>query len=103
MLQKVYKEFDLGGDGSVGAEEMLALGQARRRLGQKQGEWTREMNQNMMGNMGADSEGNVSMSNFVSYFNEKLSSDQKQFDKEIQQFIDCARSLAKKKSDTAKR
>lgn len=68
-LRKVYQEFDLDGGGDVGEDEMLALGQARRKLGQKSGEWTKEQNKNMMNNMGADKEGNVSVSNFVTYFN----------------------------------
>ena len=28
---QVYREFDIDGDGSVGADEMLALGKARRK------------------------------------------------------------------------
>ena len=39
-LAMVYHQFDLDGNGSVGEEELLELGQARRRLGQKHGEWT---------------------------------------------------------------
>ena len=37
MLENVYDEFDLDGGGDVGADEMLALGKARRALGQKSG------------------------------------------------------------------
>ena len=36
-LRQVYCEFDLDGGGDVGSEELLALGQARRKLGQKAG------------------------------------------------------------------
>jgi hypothetical protein len=45
--QGVYREFDVQGNQTVGFEEMLALGKARR-LGQKGGEWTVEMNQRIM-------------------------------------------------------
>ena len=37
-LQEVYQEFDLDGNGHVGEDEMLILGQTRRKLGQKTGE-----------------------------------------------------------------
>lgn len=72
-LQRVYQEFDLDGGGDVGGEEMMALGQARRALGQKEGVWTREQNEALMANMGAEGEpGTVSMANFINYFDEKL-------------------------------
>ena len=50
--QDVYREFDLDGSGEVGFDEMLALGKARRALGQKRGEWTEAMNERMMERMG---------------------------------------------------
>merc|ERR1711934_910182 len=61
-LRKVYREFDLDGGGDVGGEEMLALGKARRKLGQKKGEWTQDMNQRLLENMGVDRRGAVSES-----------------------------------------
>ena len=59
LLQKVYNEFDLDGGGDVGEEELLELGQARRRLGQKSGEWTEANNRTMMQHIGPDEEGIV--------------------------------------------
>ena len=49
----MYREFDLDGDGTVGASEMLALGKYRREMGQKGGEWTQAKNDYMMTAMGA--------------------------------------------------
>merc|ERR1712216_487741 len=87
-LRGVYREFDLDGGGDVGGEEMLALGKARRKLGQKKGEWTEEMNRNLLSNMGADKKGNVSEGNFVSYFNASLSIEDSEFDTTVRQFLD---------------
>ena len=56
-LTMVYHQFDLDGNGSVGEEELLELGQARRRLGQKQGEWTMENTRQLMEKMGTDTNG----------------------------------------------
>lgn len=56
-LTMVYHQFDLDGNGSVGEEELLELGQARRRLGQKQGEWTIENTRQLIEKMGTDANG----------------------------------------------
>merc|ERR1711865_882984 len=63
-LSKVYREFDIAGDGSVGAEELLLLGQTRRKLGQKAGEWTMQNNANLMQKIGTDQFGNLPEANF---------------------------------------
>ena len=59
LLRAVYHEFDLDGGGDVGAEELMEVGQARRRLGQKSGEWTEANNRALMRKMGPDEEGIV--------------------------------------------
>ena len=92
-LRVVYREFDLDGSGRVGAEEMLALGQARRKLGQKKGEWTHEMNMNLMKIMGMDQNEHVSMDNFVEYFDSKLPRNQNDFELNMAQFLHVARDL----------
>ena len=56
-LKMIYHLFDLDGGGDVGEEELLELGQARRRLGQKQGEWTMENTRQLMEKMGTDANG----------------------------------------------
>ena len=57
LLRAVYHEFDLDGGGDVGEEELMEVGQARRRLGQKSGEWTEANNRTMMQHIGPDEEG----------------------------------------------
>ena len=57
LLQKVYNEFDLDGGGDVGEEELLELGRARRRLGQKSGEWTPRANRALVRKMGCNEQG----------------------------------------------
>ena len=88
---------DLDGSGVMGAPELLALGQARRKLGHKSGEWTEAQNIAMMAKMGADKHGTITMGNFVEYFDEILPYNKDEFDKTIQQFISCARSISQKK------
>ena len=62
-------EFDLTGSGDVGADELLLLGQTRRKLGQKDGEWSEEMNNSLMSKIGADETGNfLPEENFIKYF-----------------------------------
>ena len=60
-LCALYEAFDVNGDGTVSHKEMFALGQTRRALGQKEGEWTHAMNNKMMLKMGCDQYGHVSM------------------------------------------
>ena len=98
-LRNVYREFDLDGSGDVGFDEMLALGQVRRKLGHKSGEWTVEKNNSLMINMGADKAGNVTMERFVSYFDDSLPVDAKEFDINIKNFLECGRSLRVKKQE----
>jgi len=98
-LGSVFKAFDLDGGSDIGADELLALGKARRKLGQKEGEWTEEMNERLMQNMGAQSsKSSITQDQFVSYFHKTLSNDAKEFDTTISQFLDCAKMFAKKKA-----
>ena len=74
----------------MGPEELLALGQTRRKLGQKQGDWTHEMNDKLMQKIGVNGQGNVSEDNFVTYFDHSLSKDRTAFDTTVAQFRECA-------------
>eukprot|EP00658_Telonema_sp_P-2_P015174 TRINITY_DN15824_c0_g2_i1.p1 TRINITY_DN15824_c0_g2~~TRINITY_DN15824_c0_g2_i1.p1 ORF type:complete len:320 (-),score=81.66 TRINITY_DN15824_c0_g2_i1:186-1145(-) len=96
-LREIYHEFDLDSAGDVGFDELLLLGQTRRKLGQKQGAWTREMNRNLMDKMGTDRNGNVAEDNFVDYFNSSLTRDPATFDSTMEQFLECARACRVKK------
>jgi len=102
-LEEVYREFDMDGDGCVGEEEMFALGTARRTLGQRQFPWMRTQNTQMIEHMGCDKHMNVSMSNFVMYWINKLASESDySFNSTIVQFLDCARALRNEKSAALK-
>jgi len=98
-LETIYRIFDLDESGQVGFEEMLALGQARRSLGQKKGDWTREMNQRMMERMNADDEGMISLRNFADFFEAALPIDETIFQETIKQFQSCAETCNMKKTD----
>jgi len=84
-LSKVYQEFDLNGDGTVGSTEMLALGRARRKLGHKSSEWTNAQNIRLLQEMGSDGE-HVTEAQFVSYFSSHLSHSDGEFEKILIQF-----------------
>ena len=57
------------GSGDVGAGELLLLGQTRRQLGQKDGQWTEEMNSSLMSKIGTDRTGKfLPEENFINYF-----------------------------------
>ena len=63
---------------------MLALGQARRKLGHKTSVWTEEKNAQLMANMrvgldGAPGAEYVTEDNFVKYFNATLTQDRADF------------------------
>lgn len=96
-LAEIYKEFDLDGNGEVGADELLALGKTRRFLGHKGGEWTEHQNRNLLRNMGADQHGNVSEESFCKYFDKALSDDPKEFEATLQNFHECAAEVRIKK------
>lgn len=54
QLQDLFRQFDLDDGGSIGADELMMLGQMRRTTGQKVGTWTKEMNQRMVTRMTKD-------------------------------------------------
>jgi len=95
QLRGVYHDFDLDGSGKVGSNELMALGKERRALGQKSEEWTVEENKELLSDMGADDQGNVTMGQFVNYFITALPSNTKDFRKAIENFHACARNLKK--------
>jgi len=102
-LRKVYREFDINRDGSVGEDELMALGQARRKLGQKSGGWSAEQNRRLLSKMRVDDGGNVAEKDFVKHFEEALPKDEAEFDAVVEQFMRCAGSVrvpAQEQQDT---
>ena len=93
----MYQEFDTDGGGDVESDELLKLGQARRRLGQKSGEWTNEMNKKLMHKIGMDRRGNLPVHNFVDFFDGSLPHDRAEFELIIEQFMACAKACRSSK------
>ena len=71
-LERVFGLFDLDGSGTIEAAELMELGQARRRLGQKGGEWTEEKNQRLVEKLGGSEDGQVRCVEFVRHFSSTL-------------------------------
>jgi len=91
VLNTVFEMFDLDCGGTISSDELMALGQARRQLGQKGGDCDAVRNERLMVSMNADVDGNVTRSNFVNYFNQSLSSvDDRDFMVAMDQFETAA-------------
>ena len=71
-LLKVFGVFDLDGSGEIESSELLHLGKARRKLGQKGGEWSEEKNARLVKKMDVNGDGTVSGSEFAEFFNKAL-------------------------------
>ena len=101
-LAAVFREFDFeGDDDGISIDELFALGMARRTLGQKQGEWTREMTAKLMKRIGTNAHGNITQAQFVAYFKVTLAQPRLEFDKTIEDFKECARACREKRSAAA--
>merc|ERR1711865_808535 len=104
-LCKVFQQFDLDGSGEIETKELLALGQARRKLGQKSGAWTEEKNAKLVKNMDTDGDGTVNEKEFSGYFDKSLTKDQAEFEETVAQFMEVARECratkaAKRKAES---
>ena len=87
QLQKVFGQFDRDGSGFIEAAELLALGQARRELGQKQQAWTPQRNSNLMRTMcNGEQVDKVPMEQFVRHFEAEMPHDREAFLRQIDQF-----------------
>jgi len=83
----------------VDAAELLALGRARRALGHKRGDWTKEMNDRMIARMAGEGSLSVTEGDFASYFDRTLASEDAAFAATIVEFLDVAHSLKEKKEE----
>merc|ERR1711990_421399 len=90
-LRAVFAEFDLNDNGAIETWELLLLGKARRRLGQKPGYWTEDMNKACIDRMDTDLSGTVEITEFVKYFSESLSKDPDEFMATMDDFMKVAR------------
>ena len=92
-LKEIFQAFDLDGNGSVGSQELLKLGKARRTMKQKGGEWTEKQNQAMMKRLDKDGNGKVGEAEFVAFFDDSLPPSQPDFDEIMDQFMSVANSV----------
>merc|ERR1712166_856262 len=105
-LAEVYYMFDLDGDGSVSEEEMMRIGQARKELGGRGGDWTCEMNKELMQEISeldwVAGKLVVQLENFVEYYNERLSVGTLEFGEAIDRFKQEALRTQMSKEEAAR-
>ena len=99
QLREVFGLFDLGGNGSVDAHELLTLA-AEKRVGTEL-QWGEAKNQRLMGKVDSDGNGSLDVQEFVVYFMDKWHGGMKglscaEFDETIEQFTDVARRCKEK-------
>jgi len=96
-LAHVFKQFDLDASGWVEIVELQCLGESRQSLGQKARDWTAEKNAACLRKIDRNRDGKIELNEFTSHFNEALPEGSRQFDKVIQQFLDCAKDSRAKR------
>ena len=99
-LFQVFIEFDLDNSGEILTEELLELGKARRKLGQKSGEWTEEKNAKLVKKIDVNGDGVITMSEFTDFFAEALPRNRGEFAEIVQQFMEVGGRLSVAQSST---
>ena len=90
----MFKRFDINGGGSIGKEELLLLGEARRKLGHKKGKWGKEQNDIMFSRMDTNGDGELDREEFVTFFMSPLrEKDRENFDEEVLKFLEVAEEV----------
>jgi hypothetical protein len=77
---------DIDGSGFIESGELMLLGQARRKLEQKEGEWTDEMNERIVTRMSTSGDSKVSPEQFAKYFDRALPGAPSEFNKVMKEF-----------------
>ena len=99
-LRAVFHLFDLDNDSTIDKEELLQLGQARRKLLQAQGSWDERKNDAMMKKMSGNT-GRVREESFIDYYLSILSdSSDQEFDETMIQFKLVARECRLSHADS---
>merc|ERR1711865_642272 len=96
-LETVFAEFDYDDSGSIEDVELLELGRARQTTGQKQRDWSPDRNRRLVKKMDTDGDGLIGKSEFVHYFSESLPREKALFEAVIQQFLEVAEAVRKRK------
>ena len=99
QLVEVFKVFDLDKSGVIESSELLELGQMRRKLGQKSGEWNEEKNARLIKKMDANGDGKIQESEFAQFFEEALTQERKEFNSIVNQFESVAESCRSRKEE----
>ena len=101
MLRAVHKAMDDDNSGFIEAAELMELGQARRKLGHKSGEWTEEQNQRLVDKMDVNGDGHVHANEFCKYFDRILPGDCAEFIQNVKQFMDVAAHCANDQTNSS--
>ena len=102
ILWAVFHLFDLDDDSTIGSQELLQLGHARRKLGQTKSSWDNAKNDALVAKLGGARSGKVSGEKFVEHFGSMLSGLRtKEFDDTVKQFrrVACECQLAIEEED----
>ena len=91
-LAEVFALFDLDGNGSVEAQELMVLGLRRRELGHVDGGWSEKQNEKLVQAMDTNGDGKIQQSEFCQYFSQALALDTAKFENVITQFKEVAQS-----------
>ena len=95
-LGKVFLAFDLNGSGAVDSNELMVLGKTRHELQQKDRDWSKEKNSNLVETIDVDANGHVSLEEFVRHFaGEFQNLDDLSFMKAVLDYMACAANVAK--------
>ena len=96
--------FDLDGSGAIESQELLHLGKMRRKLGQKEGDWSEARNSALIEKMDSNLDGKIDAMQFSNHFEKALPKDMTGFQTVIDQFLAVAkecRTVKVKKKETA--
>jgi len=100
-LREVFLLFDLDGSGFVESNELLKLGKARRKLGHRGGDWSKESNANFLQRLEQNDDGVIDVDEFTSHFSSALPKGRTDFDAAINKFVEVANEVREPKQDTA--
>ena len=103
-LRAVFRAFDFGSRGWLTGDEIFMLGQTRRELRQRGGEWTEATNRAFIDRIsGTDARGLVSEERFVQYFEQTLPTEPAAFSGAIDKFMLCALACRQARREEAHR
>jgi len=92
QLRKVFELFDFDANGAVDKQELMKVGQARRRLGHATG-WSAPQNEALFAALDLNQDGAVAKEEFITAFEESLPKAMSQFNMVIDQFLAAAREV----------